>query len=619
MFAPTFPKPYDQLEQLAMLAFFVGIYPIAAKKWDSVKRLGEWLESRATGKAKRALESIVSLMPDTANKQTISEGGKVEFVEVPAEYIDVGDIVLVKTGDKIPVDGDVIKGESVVDESSLTGESRPVKKKVKSQVFSGTINIGMAPLTVTCTATTENSTVSKLIELVEEAQANRSPTEKLVDEFAKRYTPVVVVTSFLMCTVPFFVAGKEVGMEWLYRGIVLIVIACPCALIISTPVAYVAGLAATAQKGIIIKGGVHLEALSRVKIVASDKTGTLTHGEFAVLHVDMVGKWKKKKEVFRRLAVMERDSSHPMASEHEILKGEGVQGVVGGTRMYVGNARLMERLGLLKGLDVSVLRKTKTWSKDAEPWASWPSRRSESSASSSSPTRSGPRVAASSLSPPPPPPTHKYRTPLTAKITKTLTNVRQTLTYSDAHNVLKTAGQTRPDNSLPTTDTFLQLPEYPPSSTPPLPQTLAPSSLLKSLLLPRLPQLTKSMLLRLLNTAIQILPSLLLRNILSAIETSSVQKGVRYSLFLFLTLTSNLLTTDIPTLESTYTQIHTLWDAPLQCGIYIYLLHRILQNHVRNDLLILLLTVPLSTFFVKRSSSIRRKTLPHKDSRLRHT
>lgn len=141
--------------------------------------LGEWLESQATGKAKRALESIVSLMPDTANTQTVGEGGKVEFVEVPAEYVGVGDIVLVKTGDKIPVDGDVVKGESVVDESSLTGESRPVKKKVGGGVFSGTINIGMAPLTVVCTATVENSTVSKLIELVEEAQANRSPTEKL--------------------------------------------------------------------------------------------------------------------------------------------------------------------------------------------------------------------------------------------------------------------------------------------------------------------------------------------------------------------------------------------------------------------------------------------------------
>ncbi|GMH68998.1 hypothetical protein TrLO_g1265 [Triparma laevis f. longispina] len=415
MFAPVFPKPYDQLEQLASLAFFVGIYPIAAKTWDSVKRfsidanllmfiaavgamglqqfseaagltflfsLGEWLESQATGKAKRALESIVSLMPDTANTQTVGEGGKVEFVEVPAEYVGVGDIVLVKTGDKIPVDGDVVKGESVVDESSLTGESRPVKKKVGGGVFSGTINIGMAPLTVVCTATVENSTVSKLIELVEEAQANRSPTEKLVDEFAKRYTPVVVVTSFLMCTVPFFMAGKEVGMEWLYRGIVLIVIACPCALIISTPVAYVAGLAATAQKGIIIKGGVHLEALSRVKIVASDKTGTLTHGEFSVLNVEMIGNWKKPKQVYKYLAIMEKESSHPMAAalvgkakeegveltekdeamEHEILKGEGVMGVVDGVKMYVGNERLMCRLDFLKSLPPNLHRKTKNWS-----------------------------------------------------------------------------------------------------------------------------------------------------------------------------------------------------------------------------------------------------------------
>ena len=413
MFAPAFPRPYDKLDKLAIAAFVVGIYPIAQKTWDSVKRysmdanllmfiaavgaiglqqyseaagltflfsLGEWLEGRATGKAKRALESIVSLRPDTANKQIVGEGGQNEFVEVPAEYVAVGDVVLVKTGDKIPVDGEVVKGESVVDESSLTGESRPVKKKVKSQVSSGTINIGMAPLTVVCTATTENSTVSKLIELVEEAQANRSPTEKLVDEFAKRYTPIVVLASFLMCTVP-FLAGKEIGMEWLERGIVLIVIACPCALIISTPVTYVAGLAATAQKGIVIKGGVHLEALSRVKIVASDKTGTLTHGEFAVLNIDMVGKWKKKKEVLRCLAVMERESSHPMASalvqkaktegveltekdqpsEHEILKGEGVQGVVDGKKMYVGNERLMERLGFMSKVEFDVRRKARAW------------------------------------------------------------------------------------------------------------------------------------------------------------------------------------------------------------------------------------------------------------------
>lgn len=162
MFAPAFPAPYNRLDRLATVAFVVGIYPIALKTWDSVKRfnmdanllmfiaacgamgleqyseaagltflfsLGEWLETRATGKAKRALESIVSLRPDTANKQVVGEGGKSEFVEVPAEYVSIGDTVLVKTGDKVPVDGDVVRGESVVDESSLTGESRPVKKK----------------------------------------------------------------------------------------------------------------------------------------------------------------------------------------------------------------------------------------------------------------------------------------------------------------------------------------------------------------------------------------------------------------------------------------------------------------------------------------------------------
>ena len=392
MFAPFFPPPYDEVEYLAILAFVTGIYPIASKTYDSVRRLsidanllmfvaafgavglgqyseaagltflfslGEWLESKATSKAKTALESIVSLKPETANLKTSTS----DFSEVPAEYVRVGDMVLVRTGDKVPVDGDVIKGESLVNESSLTGESVPITKKLGSQVFSGTINIGSSPLTVKCTATTEDSTVSKLIELVEEAQANRSPTEKLVDEFAKRYTPLVVLTSLLMCTVPFAICGKEVGMRWLYQGIVLIVIACPCALIISTPVTYVAGLAATAQRGIIVKGGVHLEALANVRVVCCDKTGTLTHGEFAVLKLDAVGKWKNRKEILRCLAVLERESSHPMASamvkraqeegvtltskdqadDHEILKGEGVTGKVNGVRMYAGNGRLMGR------------------------------------------------------------------------------------------------------------------------------------------------------------------------------------------------------------------------------------------------------------------------------------
>ncbi|GMH67613.1 hypothetical protein TL16_g04725 [Triparma laevis f. inornata] len=221
--------------------------------------LGEWLESQATHKAKVALESIVNLMPETANKQTISSDNQIDYITVPAESVNVNDIVLVKPGSKIPVDGLILKGTSIINESNLTGESKPVSKTINSPVFSGTINIGSSPIIIKTSKTTKNSTVAKLISLVEEAQSNRSPTEKLIDEFAKCYTPTVLITSLLMCTLPFLIYGKETGLDWFYRGIVLIIIACPCALIISTPVAYVAGLGATAKKGIIVKGGIHLE------------------------------------------------------------------------------------------------------------------------------------------------------------------------------------------------------------------------------------------------------------------------------------------------------------------------------------------------------------------------
>lgn len=374
--------------------------------------LGEWLESQATGKARKALESIVSLKPETANKQITDAEGNVTIITVPAEAIQIDDLVSVKSGDKVPCDGVVVKGETAIDESSLTGESRPVRKVVDAPVFSGTINIGHSPITVKATATTENSTVAKLIELVEIAQANRSPTEKMVDEFAKRYTPIVVLASFLMCTIPWAVSN-EVGHEWLERGVVLIVIACPCALIISTPVTYVAGLAATAQKGIIIKGGIHLEALSSVKTIACDKTGTLTHGEFALLELDLTDEWQKtaeapkkglaeaakgifggssakplheklkdRKEILRLLAVMEAESSHPMAislvaaaknegielgpndttTSHKILKGEGVEGEIDGMTIYVGNQRLIERLGMIDSVGSSAMEKAANWS-----------------------------------------------------------------------------------------------------------------------------------------------------------------------------------------------------------------------------------------------------------------
>lgn len=217
--------------------------------------LSEWLESRATTRARNALSSIVNLRPETAN--LVLPGSK-EIVVLAASAVPVGAIVSVKTGDKIPCDGVVAEGSSSVDESSLTGESLPVPKTTNDPVSGGTVNCGFAELLVRTTATTEHSAVSKLIRLVEDAQASRSPTEKIVDEFASVYTPIVIVTSLGLATIP-WVFGVSVGLTWSYTSLVLLVVACPCALIISTPITYVAGLAATAQRGILIKGGAFLE------------------------------------------------------------------------------------------------------------------------------------------------------------------------------------------------------------------------------------------------------------------------------------------------------------------------------------------------------------------------
>ena len=231
--------------------------------------ISEWLEAIAMTRATNALSSIVSIRPDEAN--LINPITK-EIVILSASTVKVGSTVSVRTGDKIPCDGVVIEGESTVDESNLTGESRPVKKVPGDLVSGGTINNGSTQLIIKTTATTSNSAVAKLLRIVEEAQSNRSKTEAMVDSVAKIYTPVVVLAAICMCTFPFIVS-KEVGKAWLYKGLILFVVACPCALIISTPVTYVAGLAACAQKGIIVKGGQHLETLAMTKYIAFDKTG----------------------------------------------------------------------------------------------------------------------------------------------------------------------------------------------------------------------------------------------------------------------------------------------------------------------------------------------------------
>ena len=292
----------EYLKYVALVSIAFGLPPIAMKAFRTMRRLqfdanclmlfaalgavalqeiaeaaavtflfafSEWLEVRATSRARHALSAIVKLRPESANLVHPNTG---EIIKVSASTVPIGALVIVRTGDKIPCDGVIVEGNSTVDESSLTGESRPVRKGPKDPVSGGTINSGATQMKVRTTVTADDSAVARLIRLVEEAQANRSETEQLVDEFARVYTPVIVLCAVLMCSIP-WIWGREIGREWTNNGLVLIVVACPCALIISTPVTYVAALANLAARGILVKGGKYLEALGQVRKICFDKTG----------------------------------------------------------------------------------------------------------------------------------------------------------------------------------------------------------------------------------------------------------------------------------------------------------------------------------------------------------
>ena len=342
--------------------------------------VSEFLEARSTSKARKALKEIVKLRPEHAS--VVNPTTK-EIVIVPASQVPVGSLLSVRMGDKIATDGVVVEGVSSVDESSLTGESKPIMKRVDDTVSGGTINVGATQLVIKTTSTVEDSVVSRLIKVVEDAQSSRSMTEKMIDRFAKTYTPFVVFMAGFMCTVP-WIFGPEIGRYWTLNGLIIIVIACPCSLTISTPVTYAAGLAATAQRGIIVKGGAHLEALGGIKTVVFDKTNTLTYGKFRVDHLQEVGNAKTRKEMLELLALMESPSSHPLSatlvraaeqegisipedadvSLHTVLKGEGVTAKVNGKQVYVGNQRLFNRLGYYDKLSLEQKNLISGWAAD---------------------------------------------------------------------------------------------------------------------------------------------------------------------------------------------------------------------------------------------------------------
>ena len=230
--------------------------------------IGELLETVAAGRARAGIKALINLVPRSAR---IEDAGQLR--EVPIERLRVGDIVLVRPGDRVPSDGEVIEGQSEIDEGPVTGESVPIAKAVGNQVYAGSINAnGM--LRVRLTHTAADNTLARIIHLVEQAQGSKAPTARFIDRFSVYYTPAAMIVAALIMVVPPLVVGAD-WYTWIYRGLATLLIACPCALVISTPAAIAAGLASGARRGLLIKGGAALETLGRVKTIAFDKTGTI--------------------------------------------------------------------------------------------------------------------------------------------------------------------------------------------------------------------------------------------------------------------------------------------------------------------------------------------------------
>ncbi len=314
------------------------------------------LETLSTGRARKAIRSLIDLTPPTARvkRGTLEEN-------IPVQDVSIGETIIIKPGDRIPLDGEVLDGHSSVNQAPITGESRPVGKKKGGQVFAGTINLrGM--LEVRVTATSDNTTLAHIIHLVEDAQSRRAPAQKFVDRFARIYTPSVLVLAVLVAAFPPLVMGLPFT-EWFYRALVLLVIACPCALVISTPITLVSALTNAARQGILIKGGVYLEALSSIRTFVFDKTGTLTEGSTRITDIVPLNSLTKR-DILTIAASLERYSEHHIAGailrsalEEDIaidnvtiekfnaVTGKGVAGFVNGKRYVIGNHSFCEEEG----------------------------------------------------------------------------------------------------------------------------------------------------------------------------------------------------------------------------------------------------------------------------------
>ena len=322
-------------------------------------QIGEWFQSYAVGKSRRNISELMDIRPDYANVER--ENGQLEAVD--PDEVEVGTIIVVKPGEKIPIDGEVVEGSSTLNTSALTGESLPREVESGDEVISGCININ-GLLKIRTTKEFGESTVSKILDLVENASSRKSKAEDFISKFARIYTPAVVAAVIALALVPPFVRMGFMGVPadwdvWIYRALTFLVISCPCALVISIPLSFFAGIGGASKAGVLVKGSNYLETLSKVKTVVFDKTGTLTKGVFQVTATHP--QEMSEKELLHLAAHVERYSTHPIAASlraaypnesdscrveaAEEIAGEGIRAHVNGNVVCVGNSKMMEAVG----------------------------------------------------------------------------------------------------------------------------------------------------------------------------------------------------------------------------------------------------------------------------------
>lgn len=334
-------------------AFFVGDFPegVAVMLFYQV---GELFQSYAVNKSRKSIASLMDIRPDYANVKREDE-----LVKVDPDEVQVGDIIVIKAGERVPLDATVIEGSSMVDTSALTGESVPREVEAGHEILSGCININ-GVITAKVTKEYGESTVSKILDLVENASSKKSNSEQFITKFARYYTPTVVIIAVLIALIPPLIINGATFSDWIYRALSFLVVSCPCALVISIPLSFFGGIGGASRKGILVKGSNYLEALAKTEIVVFDKTGTLTKGVFQVQEIHPEG--YSKEELLELTAYTESYSNHPISlslkstygkeidnsriTDIEEISGHGIIAVVDGKKVMAGNSKLMLKMNI---------------------------------------------------------------------------------------------------------------------------------------------------------------------------------------------------------------------------------------------------------------------------------